>query len=66
MQQNHCGVCGGVYMVQPTQFPKTSNPRFGFNDYVERLNGRAAMVGIIAALVVEAVTDQGVLKWLGF
>ena len=53
-------------MIQPTQLPKTSNPRFGFNDYVERLNGRAAMVGIIAALVVEAVTGQGVLSWLGF
>ena len=53
-------------MIQPTQLPKTSNPRFGFNDYVERLNGRAAMVGIIAALVVEAVTGQGVLRWLGF
>jgi Chlorophyll A-B binding protein len=53
-------------MTQPTQLPKTSNPRFGFNDYVERLNGRAAMIGFIAALVIEAVTGQGVLEWLGF
>jgi Chlorophyll A-B binding protein len=52
-------------MIQPTQVPKSSNPKYGFNDYVERLNGRAAMVGFILAVVVEALTGEGVLTWLG-
>lgn len=52
-------------MLQPTQVPKVSNPKYGFNSYVERLNGRAAMIGIIAAIAIEALTGQGVLTWLG-
>jgi Chlorophyll A-B binding protein len=55
----------GVPMIQPTQFPKVSNPKYGFNDYVERLNGRAAMVGFVVAVVIEALTGEGVLTWLG-
>jgi hypothetical protein len=52
-------------MTQPTQVPKLSNPKYGFNDYVERLNGRAAMVGLIAVVVIEVLTGEGVLTWLG-
>ncbi len=52
-------------MIQPTQVPKVSNPKYGFNDYVERLNGRAAMVGFVLAVVIEALTGEGVLTWLG-
>jgi hypothetical protein len=55
----------GVSMLQPTQVPKVSNPKYGFNTTVERLNGRAAMIGIIALIVIEALTGQGVLTWLG-
>jgi Chlorophyll A-B binding protein len=51
--------------TQPTVTPKLENPKLGFNRYAERLNGRAAMIGFIAALVVEFVTGQGVLTWLG-
>ncbi|GAP95216.1 CAB/ELIP/HLIP-related protein [Leptolyngbya sp. NIES-2104] len=51
--------------TQPTVTPKLENPKFGFNDYAERLNGRAAMIGFVAALIVEYVTGQGVLTWLG-
>ncbi len=50
---------------QPTTAPKISEPKFGFNDYAERLNGRAAMIGFVAALIVEYVTGQGVMSWLG-
>ncbi len=32
---------------QPTQTPKLEDPKFGFNDYAERLNGRAAMIGFV-------------------
>jgi hypothetical protein len=52
-------------MIQPSQVPQITHPKRGFNDYVERLNGRAAMVGFIAAILVELLTGEGVLSWLG-
>ncbi len=51
--------------AKPTITPKVEEPKFGFNDYAERLNGRAAMIGFVAALVVEYATGHGVLNWLG-
>lgn len=51
--------------TEPTVIPKLTEPKFGFNDYAERLNGRAAMVGFVITLLVEYLTGQGVLKWLG-
>ncbi|TAD80244.1 MAG: hypothetical protein EA001_01205 [Oscillatoriales cyanobacterium] len=50
---------------QPTVTPQLAEPKFGFNDYAERLNGRAAMVGFLLALAIEAATGQGLLAWLG-
>jgi hypothetical protein len=50
---------------QPTVTPKTAEPKFGFNEYAERLNGRAAMIGFALALAIEYVTGQGLLEWLG-
>jgi hypothetical protein len=51
--------------VTPTVTPKMSEPKFGFNDYAERLNGRAAMVGFVLTLIIEYVTGQSLLSWLG-
>ncbi|BAC89384.1 chlorophyll a/b-binding protein [Gloeobacter violaceus] len=42
-----------------------SEPKFGFNPYAELLNGRLAMIGFAAALVVELATGKGVLSFLG-
>lgn len=50
---------------QPSVSPKLENPKFGFNDYAERLNGRAAMIGFVITLAIEYVTGQGLLSWLG-
>ncbi|MBD2464794.1 hypothetical protein H6G89_27715 [Oscillatoria sp. FACHB-1407] len=50
---------------QPTMTPQLEEPKFGFNDYAERLNGRAAMIGFVIALAIEYVTGQGLLSWLG-
>ncbi|CCI06586.1 MAG: hypothetical protein ACK5QJ_19320 [Microcystis sp.] len=50
---------------QPTQTPKLEDPKFGFNDYAERLNGRAAMIGFVITLLIEYLTGQGLLSWLG-
>ncbi|MCZ8190068.1 MAG: hypothetical protein O9326_10135 [Microcystis sp. LE19-338.1B] len=51
---------------QPTQTPKLEDPKFGFNDYAERLNGRAAMIGFVITLLIEYLTGQGLLSWLGY
>ncbi len=50
---------------QPTVHPKIEEPKFGFNEYAERLNGRAAMIGFILMVIIEYATNQGVLAWLG-
>ncbi|MBW4558884.1 MAG: hypothetical protein KME59_23780 [Trichormus sp. ATA11-4-KO1] len=51
--------------TQTTITPKLEEPKFGFNEYAERLNGRAAMIGFLLMVLIEYVTDQGVLSWLG-
>ncbi|MEM9540153.1 MAG: chlorophyll a/b-binding protein [Cyanobacteria bacterium P01_E01_bin.42] len=40
-------------------------PKFGFTEKAENLNGRLAMIGFAAALVVELITGQGVLHLFG-
>ncbi|MGC9502713.1 chlorophyll a/b-binding protein [Baaleninema sp.] len=50
---------------KPSVTPNLSEPKFGFNEYAERLNGRAAMVGFVAALAIEYLSGQGLLAWLG-
>lgn len=50
---------------QPTITPKLDEPKFGFSNYAERLNGRAAMIGFGLALLIEYLTGQGLLEWLG-
>ena len=50
---------------EPTVKPNIEDPKFGFNFYSEKLNGRAAMIGIILAIVIELITKQGTLSWLG-
>ncbi|MFW6358650.1 MAG: hypothetical protein ACOC0N_05480 [Chroococcales cyanobacterium] len=50
---------------EPTNTPNLEEPKFGFNEYAERLNGRAAMIGFALTLLIEYVTDQGLLAWLG-
>jgi hypothetical protein len=51
--------------TKPSLDPSIQRPKMGFNDYAERLNGRAAMVGFVAIIVIELVTGEGLLSWLG-
>ncbi len=51
--------------TQPTTTPNIPDPKFGFNKYAERLNGRAAMIGFVLMVAIEYVTGQGLLSWLG-
>jgi hypothetical protein len=50
---------------QPTTLPKISQPKFGFSRATEKLNGRAAMIGFAALLVIELFTGAGLLTLLG-
>ncbi len=54
-----------ITQPKPTNNPKLEEPKFGFNEYAERLNGRAAMIGFILMILIEYVTNHGVISWLG-
>lgn len=51
--------------IQPTKVPKMERPKRGFNQYAERLNGRAAMVGIVALILLELLTGRSLMALLG-
>jgi len=38
-------------------------PEFGWSGYAERINGRFAMIGLMAVLLVEAVSKISFLEW---
>ncbi|MGF1571070.1 MAG: hypothetical protein ACFCVD_23835 [Nodosilinea sp.] len=50
---------------EPTVTPTIERSKAGFNDYAERLNGRAAMVGFTAVVIIEFLTGQAFLTWAG-
>ncbi len=41
-------------------------PSFGWSAYAERVNGRFAMVGFIAILLIETFSRSNFLEWAGF
>ncbi len=64
---NLCIVSSEITMAHtnPTVTPVIERPKAGFSDYAERLNGRAAMVGFVALVLLEVVTGQSLVTWLG-
>lgn len=52
-----------VFAIEPQVYVDSSQ-QFGFNEYAEELSGRLAMIGFVSALILEAVTGQGVLSFL--
>ena len=40
-------------------------PAFGWSGYAERVNGRFAMVGFVAVLLIEALSGETFLRWAG-
>ena len=42
------------------------DPAFGWSNYAERVNGRFAMVGLAAVLLIEAISGTTFLHWAGF
>jgi hypothetical protein len=54
----------------PAETPTTSAttgdiPAFGWSGYAERVNGRFAMVGFAALLLIEAISGDTFLHWAG-
>ena len=63
-------------MPSPSETPPTASvpetsattsdvPAFGWSGYAERVNGRFAMVGFAAVLVIEALSGDTFLHWAG-
>ena len=50
-------------MIKPTVIPERRLPRFGFHRHTERFNGRFAMIGFIALLLLEKKLGHGVMIW---
>jgi hypothetical protein len=45
---------------------KTVPPnKFGFTEYAEKLNGRMAMMGIVALIIIEVATGRDILSLFG-
>ena len=40
-------------------------PEFGWSSYAERINGRFAMIGLMAVLFIEAINKISFLEWAG-
>ncbi|MFM2080809.1 MAG: hypothetical protein RLZZ219_1491 [Cyanobacteriota bacterium] len=52
--------------VRATSATTADVPAFGWSAYAERVNGRFAMLGFVAVLLVEALSGQTFLQWAGF
>ena len=53
--------------IQTLSTSATTNdvPEFGWSGYAERINGRFAMIGLIAVLLVELFSKISFLEWAG-
>ncbi|BEV36812.1 chlorophyll a/b-binding protein [Synechococcus sp. M16CYN] len=43
----------------------TEVPTFGWSAYAERVNGRFAMIGFVAILIIEVTSGETFLRWAG-
>lgn len=77
-QQRTLLVKGGSFVTQAPQVPNPSNtpipevssfneaePKLGWSTYSEKINGRFAMIGFVLLLMLEVLTHQTLLDWLG-
>ena len=39
--------------------------KFGWSNYSEKTNGRFAMIGFLAIIIIELLSQQSFLKWAG-
>ena len=54
-------------MAEPpaTSATTADPPAFGWSGYAERVNGRFAMLGFVAVLLIEALSGDTFLHWAG-
>jgi hypothetical protein len=52
-------------LTPPPKAPPEPDPAFGWTAYAERINGRFAMIGFVALLLLELFTHQDLFTWLG-
>jgi hypothetical protein len=50
--------------LDPTNLGPEASP-FGWSAYAERINGRFAMLGFAAVLLIEALSGDTFLHWAG-
>jgi len=50
---------------RPTSATTGDVPAFGWSGYAERVNGRFAMIGFAAVLVIESFSGDTFLHWAG-
>ncbi len=50
-------------MLEPKIVPFRKKPTYGFHSHTENLNGRLAMLGFIALLLVEYKLGHGLMNW---
>jgi hypothetical protein len=56
----------GASPAPPASSATTSDtPAFGWSSYAERVNGRFAMIGFAAVLLIEALSHDTFLHWAG-
>ncbi|MGL5807463.1 MAG: chlorophyll a/b-binding protein [Xenococcaceae cyanobacterium] len=51
------------FAVEPKMYVQ-ENPRMGFTEYAELLNGRLAMIGFTSLLIVEILTKHNFIETL--
>jgi hypothetical protein len=51
--------------VPATSATTSDVPAFGWSGYAERVNGRFAMLGFAAVLLIEALSGDTFLHWAG-
>ncbi len=48
-------------MLEPKIIPKRKLPSYGFHNHTENINGRLAMLGFIALIILELKLGHGIL-----
>lgn len=50
----------------PARTPEQPLQRFGWVNWAEKINGRAAMLGFFGIILVEALAGKGIFELAGF
>lgn len=56
---------GNVYPKEPRMELAAPDSGWGFHERAEKLNGRLAMIGFVAAIATELISGDGLLRTLG-